>query len=187
MGNFLPELDYLSCTTDTQSSVAQDSVLSLTAHCIHLDFSRISMVLQSATFNAYHTGENIATLITTCLNAWSIEEKLACIIRDNGSNFVAGLGNANLLNIPCLVHTLQLVIDDGVLAQPCIVSLVAASRRLIGHFNRSNVNLHALGCIQDQLSIKKHQLIQDEPTRWNSSYYMLERLRQDICAVEIER
>jgi len=46
------------------------------------------MVLQLAAFNASHTGENIATLITKCLSTWSIEEKLVCIVRDNGSNFV---------------------------------------------------------------------------------------------------
>ena len=53
MGNFFAQLDYLSCTTDIWSSMAQDSMLSLTAHCIHSDFNRISMVLQSATFNTY--------------------------------------------------------------------------------------------------------------------------------------
>ena len=49
--------------------------------------------------------------------------------------------------------------------------------------------MHALSCIQEQLSLNKHQLIQDEATRWNTSYYMLEHLieqRQAICAVELE-
>ena len=117
------------------------------------------MVLQSATFNTSHTGDNIA-LILTCLNTWNIEEKLVYIVRENVSNFVAGIRNANLPNIPCLAHTLQLVIDDRVLAQPCVVSLLAASGRLVGHCKCSNVNLHALGRIQDQLNLKKHRLIQ---------------------------
>ena len=114
---------------------------------------------------------------------------MVCIVRDNGANLVAGLRNANLSNIPCLPHTLELVIDDGVLAQPCVVNLLAPSRRLVGNFKRSNVNLHGLGRIQDQLNLKKHRLIQDEPTRWNTSYYMLERLieqRQIICTAETE-
>ena len=108
---------------------------------------------------------------------------MVCIVRDNGANFVAGLRNATLPNIPCLTHTLQLVIDDGVLAQPCVINLLAASRKLVGHFKHSNVNLHALVCIQD---LKKQQ---DESTRWNTSYYMLDHLieqRQGICAAEIE-
>lgn len=186
---FLKQQDFLSCTTDLWSSVAQDSMLSLTAHCICLDFSRKSFVLQSTEFNDSHTGENIANLIASCLQSWKIQNKLVCIVRDNGSNFVAGLRNAGMPNISCLAHTLQLVIDDGVLAQPCVVNLLVASRRLVGHFKRSNANLHALSRIQEQLGLNKHRLIQDEPTRWNTSYYMLERLieqRQAICAAEIE-
>ena len=164
-------------------------MLSLTAHCISSDFIRKSFVLQSTEFNGSHTGEKIANLITTCLQSWKVDNKLVCIVRDNGSNFVAGLRDSGLPNISCLAHTLQLVIDDGVLAQPCVVNVLAAARRLVGHFKRSNVNLHALTRIQQQLGLKQHRLIQDEPTRWNTSYYMLDRLieqRQAICAAEIE-
>ena len=60
---------------------------------------------------------------------------------------------------------------------------------LLDTFKRSNANLHALSRIQEQLDLDKHRLILDEPTRWNTSYYMLERLikqRQAICAAEIE-
>ena len=189
MLEFLDQVDYISCTTAIWSSVAQDSMLSLTAHCVLSDFNKISCVLQSAAFNDSYTGENIANLIITSLQSWNLEEKLVCIVRDNASSFVAGLRDADIPNIPCLSHTLQLVIDDGVLAQPCGVSLLAAGRRLVGHFKRSNVNVHALGRIQERLGLKKHRLIQDEPTRWNTSYYMLERLieqRQAICAAEVE-
>ena len=167
---FLKQQDFLSCETDLWSSVAQDSMLSLTAHCICLDFSRKSFVLQSTEFNASHTGENIANLIASCLQSWKVQNKLVCIVRDNGPNFVAGLRDAGMPNISCLAHTLQLVIDDGVLAQPCVVSLLAAGRRLVGHFKCSNANLHALSRIQEQLGLDNHQLIQDEPTQWNTSY-----------------
>ena len=51
-----------------------------------------------------------------------MENKLVCSIRDNGSNFVAGLRDAGLPNISCLAHTLQLVINDGVFAQACVVN-----------------------------------------------------------------
>ena len=86
-------------------------MLSLTAHCILPEFDKISFVLRSATFNDSHTGENIAKLIVTSLQSWNLEEKLVCIVRDNASNFVAGLRDGDIPNIPCLAHTLQLVID----------------------------------------------------------------------------
>ena len=102
-------------------------------------------VLQFAALDDSHNRENIANLIATSLQSWNLEEKLVCIVRDNASNFVAGLQDADIPNIPCLAHTLQLVTDDGVQAQPCVVSLFAAGRRLVGHFKCSNVNVHVLG------------------------------------------
>ena len=187
--DFLQHQQFVSCTTDLWSSVAQDSMLSLTAHCISSDFNHKSFVLQSTEFNESHTGGNIANLITTCLRSWRVENKLVCIVRDNGANFVADLRDSGLPNISCLAHTLQLVIDDGVFAQPGVVNVLASGRKLVGPFKRSNVSLQALIRIQQQLGLKQHRLIQDEPTRWNTSYYMLERLieqRQAICAAEIE-
>ena len=61
-------------------------------------------------------------MITNCLQALGIAEKLHVVVRDNGSNFVAGLRDDN---IPCLAHTLQLVVKDGCLAQPCVSALTA--------------------------------------------------------------
>ena len=81
------------------------------------------------------------------------------ISRDNGSNFVADLRDADLPNLSCLVQTLQLVIGDGVFAQLCVVNLLAAGRRLVGCFKCSSANIHALSCIQEQLGLNKHQLI----------------------------
>ena len=52
----------------------------------------------------------IASMITNCLQAWGIAEKLHVAVHDNGSNFIAGLRDGN---IPCLAHTLQLVVKDG--------------------------------------------------------------------------
>ena len=52
-------------------------------------------------------------MITNCLQAWGIGEKLHVVVCDSGSNFVAGLRDGNIPNIPCLAHTLQLVVKDG--------------------------------------------------------------------------
>ena len=98
------------------------------------------------------------------------------VVRDNGSNFVAGLRDAGIPNIPCLAHTLQLVVKDGCQAQPAVVDLTAKARKLVGHYKHSNVALQSLLKIQEQLGLLPKRLIQDEPTRWNTTFYMLQRL-----------
>ena len=111
---------HVSITTDVWSSVAQDSYLSLTCHYITGDLSQHQQVcLHAAPFNDHHTGEHIAAMINKCFHSWNITSKVHVVVRDNGSNFVAGLRDAGIPNIPCLAHTLQLVVKDGCPFQHC--------------------------------------------------------------------
>jgi len=187
--SLIKEQGHVSITTDLWSSIAQDSYLSLTAHFINSNHERQQACLHAVPFDGSHTGERIASMITNCLQAWGIAEKLHVVVRDNGSNFVAGLREGNVPNIPCLVHTLQLVVKDDCLAQPCVSALTAMARKLVGHYKHSNIACKTLQKIQEQLGCPKHRLIQDEPTRWNTTFYMLERLveqRKAITASNVE-
>ena len=162
---------HVSITTDVWSSVAQDSYLSLTCHYITGDLSQHQQVcLHAAPFNDHHTGEHIAAMINKCFHSWNITSKVHVVVRDNGSNFVAGLRDAGIPNIPCLAHTLQLVVKDGCLAQPAVVDLTAKARKLVGHYKHSNIALQLLLKIQEQLGLSPKRLIQDEPTRWNTTF-----------------
>ena len=174
---------HVSITTDLWSSMAQDSCLSLTGHFINSNIERQQPCLHAVPFHDSHTGERIASMITNCLQAWGIAEKLHVVVRDNGSNFVAGLHDSNIPNIPCLAHTLQLVVKDGCLAQPCVSALTATGRKLVGYYKHSNLACKALQKIQEQLDCPKHRPIQDKPTRWNTKFYMLERLVDQRTAI----
>ena len=179
----LSNIDYVSITTDIWSSVAQDSYISLTCHSITDDFQYQHICLHAAPFNERHTGEHIATMLTGCLESWSLSDKLHVVVRDNGSNFIAGLQDNGIPNIPCLAHTLQLIVKDGCLAQPAVMVLTTRARKLVTHYKHSNVALQALFKTQEQLGMSKCRLIQDEPTRWNSTFYMLQRLLEQKKAV----
>ena len=156
---------HISITTDVWSSVVQDSYLSLTCHCITADFSRQQVCLHAAPFNDHHTAEHIAAMINKCFHTWSVTSKVHVVVRDNGNNFVAGLRDAGIPNIPCLAHTLQLVVKDGCLAQPAVVDLTAKARKLVGHYKHSNIALQSLLKIQEQLGLSPKRSIQVKPTR----------------------
>jgi len=95
---------HVSITTDIWSSVAQDSYISLTCHYVAKeDFTHKQLCLHAAPFNDRHTGEHIGSMMSRCLEKWDLSSKVHVIVRDNGTNFVAGLRNAGLQSIPCLV------------------------------------------------------------------------------------
>ena len=55
--------------------------------------------------------------------------------------YVAAMNFANLKSLPCLAHSLQLIIKDGVLMQPAVQKLLTTARSLVGHYHSSNSSL----------------------------------------------
>lgn len=175
----------MSFTTDCWSSdVNSDALLGFTAHWVDGSFQRQSAVLQAQELTQRHTGEYIAVKITKMLEDWMItSSQVHVVIRDNGSNMVRAMTEANLPSFGCFAHSLQLVINDGLLSQRVVKDLLAVCRSIVGHFKHSSVAYHKLAQIQENLDLPKHKLIQDVSTRWNSTLYMVESILEQKMAL----
>ena len=120
-------------------------------------------MLQAQELTQRHTGEYIAVKITKMLEDWMITlSQVHIVIRDNGSNMVKAMTEANLPSFGCFAHSLQLVINDGLLSQHVVKDLLAVCRSIVGHFKHLSVAYHKLAQIQEN---PKHKLIQDVSTR----------------------
>uniref|UniRef100_A0A3B4T2Q5 HAT C-terminal dimerisation domain-containing protein n=1 Tax=Seriola dumerili TaxID=41447 RepID=A0A3B4T2Q5_SERDU len=120
-----------------------------------------------------HTGQNIAHGLKEVMAAWGLQEdKLICITMDNASNMKKKHGWAS---VRCTGHTLQLIVNSA-LKDPSISRAVGAARSLVEHFRGSKLANTKLKLKQQQMNTAQHKLIQDVSTRWNSTYYMVERL-----------
>ena len=86
-------------------------------------------------------------------------------------------------NFGCCCHSLALAVEDALLKQPSVVSLLAIGRKIVGHFNHSTKAFKALNAYQTQHQVKETVLFQDNNTRWNSSYLMLQRLLENESAL----
>lgn len=78
--------------------------------------------------------------------------------------------NLSFRHMPCMAHTLQLVIKKAFSVTTC--SLVSKVRAIVGHIRRSGV------AVQKLLDITGKTLTTDNATRWNSSYLMMKRLSE---------
>ena len=81
-------------------------------------------------------------------------------------------------DVGCFIHTLQLCINDSLFSQRSITDILAKVRTVCKHFGHSVVAKEKFKEIQAELGIKVNALIQDIKTRWNSTYYMLERYNE---------
>ena len=83
----------------------------------------------------------------------------------------------------CFVHTLQLIINYGVLSQRMVKDTLAICQKIVGHFKHSPLAYIQLNEIQERLGLPPHCLQQDEPTQWNSTLYMLQSIIEQKMAL----
>ncbi|XP_072560259.1 E3 SUMO-protein ligase ZBED1-like [Paramormyrops kingsleyae] len=76
------------------------------------------------------------------------------------------------MHLPCLAHTINLVVRDALQASKPIIDKVKEAHCLF-HFHRSTVGAQKLKETQLQMKMEELRPKQDCPTRWNSTYYML--------------
>ena len=87
-----------------------------------------------------------------------------------------GIEKAGWNHLPCCAHTLNLVVQDAIKADPELSVLREKCKSIVSHFHKSTKSSEKLRSVQQQLHIPELKLIQDVVTRWNSSYLMFERI-----------
>ena len=173
---------HVALTSDIWTSSAVDGYITLTAHFI-TDWQLHTKVLTTAGMPERHTGVNIADRMTDAVKEWGIASTLvSALVHDNAANAVNVAELTGWPHFGCVCHTLQLAIKSG-LDVSVINRVILAGRKLVGHFKHSVVAMTALKQKQDQLGIKQHHLVQDVVTRWNSTYFMMERLSEQRVAI----
>ena len=166
------------------ASSAVASLLSFTAHWLTESFQRKSAVLNVLPLDDSHTGEYLAKKYKEILATWKIkQDQVHLVLRDNAANMVKAMRDAALPSFGCFAHSLQLVVEDGVLAQRAVLDLLALCRKIVGHFKHSTTAYSRLREIQERLDLPKHRLQQDVKTRWNSSLYMVQSILEQKVAL----
>ena len=174
---------FLALTTDCWTSRAGDLYISITSHFIDDKFKRQLVVLDTFPLCERHTAHNLLSNILSILEAWEVDKKrITCFVRDNAANITAAVQEGGFAHIGCVDHTLQLAINDG-LKEHVITELLKTVRVIVAHFHRSPAARQLLSNVQAQLQLPERQLSQEVCTRWNSTFYMLERFLEQRRAI----
>ncbi|XP_014293829.3 E3 SUMO-protein ligase ZBED1 [Halyomorpha halys] len=174
-------IPYFSITCDVwTNTMTCRSFLGVTVHFIQsLRLNTVNIAVKP--LSEQHTGEYLGDQLVKILDDWGInKKKIVAVITDNGANIVAAV---NIVfgkgkHIPCFAHTLNLV-AESVLKHP-EASVIVEKVREVVKFVKNSVN------ITDEIRRKQieeggipedkvKKIILDVKTRWNSTFYMLER------------
>ncbi|XP_060768344.1 zinc finger BED domain-containing protein 4-like [Neoarius graeffei] len=177
----------ISFTTDIwTSNVSLMSMLSLTAQWLDDEFELHQVLLYCEECPGSHTADNLRAKFEKMMAEWNIDKKrVHVVLRDNARNMTKALDDCNFASLPCMAHTLQLAVNEGLQSQRAITDAVATGRRIVTHFKHSPLAYSKLHVIQEELGQPKKRLQQDVPTRWNSTFYMLQSLLEQKRALSL--
>jgi hypothetical protein len=123
-----------------------------------------------------HTGENLAIRLKDCVDEFGLKGRVVACVHDNARNMdLAGRLCPDWQDLPCFAHTLQLCVKP-VMDIPSVADVMSRARKIVGHFRHSTTMTAELRSRRVVMQLPDHDLIQDVPTRWNSSQMMLQRL-----------
>ncbi|KAB0790275.1 hypothetical protein PPYR_04880 [Photinus pyralis] len=164
----------LTLTTDCWTSSTAENYLAVTAHFIDGEFVLRHVVLGCEVFGERHTSQNLAAAIKKIILEWNLENKINIIISDNAANIKKAIQDElRFKHFGCYAHTINLIAQDALKPSLPVLSKV---KDIVSYFRRSTHAANKLCEQQQNLEMEPtKRLIQEVPTRWNSTFYMVER------------
>ncbi|CAN1215282.1 Putative AC transposase [Linum perenne] len=182
-------------TTDTWTSIKQMNYMCLTAHFIDRDWKlRKKIIGFRQVFS--HKGTTIAEAIMACLDEWGID-KVFSITMDNASsndtaiqhikslfdNRNTSVCDGQFLHVRCVAHIINIVVSDGLGEISTSVRKIREAVRYVKQSPARLQKFYDFVAVEDRES--KKSLCLDVPTRWNSTFLMLQAAEKYETAFEM--
>lgn len=183
--NLFKETQQRVClTTDTWTSVQRINYMVITAHWIDTKWTLHKRIINFCPISS-HRGEDLAKAIGKCLHEWGLHRIFTVTVDNASSNNVAvselskqltkwgtNLMSGSHLHVRCMAHIVNLIVQDGIKEANVSIERV---RQAVRYIRQSPARwLKFQECCEDENLVKK-SLCLDVPTRWNSTYMMLNR------------
>lgn len=171
-------VEHVCLTGDLWTSKANESYLAVRAHYVFDDFTIKSILIECKGFPVNHTSENIRIALVNMEAEWGLRNKINFVVTDNAPNVTKAIRDIGWKHYGCYAHTLNLIVQDVLKKlEPPNNPVLDKIKKIVRHFKSSSTAQQKLLKSQtsEEPSCIPKRLKQEVPTRWNSTYYMLQR------------
>ncbi|XP_045728276.2 zinc finger BED domain-containing protein 4 [Mirounga angustirostris] len=166
--------------------------LTLTAHWVTFAPSarpcredhHCSALLDVSQVDCDYSGNSIRKQLECWWEAWvtSTGLQIGITVTDNPS-IGKTLSEGERASVQCFSHTVNLVVSEAIKSQRMVQNLLSIARKICERVHRSPRAKEKLAELQKEYQLPQHHLIQDVPSKWNTSFHMLERLIEQKRAI----
>ncbi|XP_057598206.1 zinc finger BED domain-containing protein 4 [Hippopotamus amphibius kiboko] len=166
--------------------------LTLTAHWVTFESSarppcedhHCSALLDVSQVDCDYSGGSIQKQLECWWEAWvtSTGLQVGITVTDNPS-IGKMLNEGARSSVQCFSHTVNLIVSEAIKSQRMVQNLLSTARKICERVHRSPRAKAKLAELQKEYELPPHHLLQDVPSRWNTSFHMLQRLIEQKRAV----
>uniref|UniRef100_A0A3P8T7U5 Zinc finger, BED-type containing 4 n=1 Tax=Amphiprion percula TaxID=161767 RepID=A0A3P8T7U5_AMPPE len=180
-------------TTSIWVSSQTREYLTLTAHWAAYESSvrpqgqdfHCSALLNVSQIDCDHDMHDIPKQLEYLWDSWITSSGLrkGFTVTDNNtiSNTLEDHGHVTM---QCFGHTIDLIVSEAIKSQRLVQNLLSIARKICERVHRSAKAKEKLAELQRVHQLPENQLIQDVPSKWVTSFFMLERLVEQKIAID---
>ncbi|KAG8439872.1 hypothetical protein GDO86_005878 [Hymenochirus boettgeri] len=167
--------------------------LTLTAHWVTFESSfrpqsenhHCSALLHVSQIDCDYNGVSVQKHLEYLWESWitSFGLQIGMTVTDN--HCIAKTLNENEhSSVQCFGHTVDLIVNEAIKSQRMVQNLLSIARKICERVHRSTKAKEKLAELQKEYGLPQHHLIQDVPSKWSTSFHMLERLIEQKRAID---
>jgi BED zinc finger len=176
----------VALTSDMWTASNSSSFLSLTIHYVDSSWKLKNFLLDIIPIEVRHSGYNMANAIIEVLRQFGLAEKTLALTTDNASSMIScgefileeleeEFQNLDFAHYRCAAHVLNLAVNKGL---SVISESVRKVRSLMSYIKNSQPVRDSLKSLCKVKGINYLAPELDVNTRWNSTFYMLEKWKR---------
>jgi len=166
--------EYIAITTDGWTDdYRKVSYVTVTAHYFDTDLNLRSAILNTGPVEEKRTGQILGTVVTKVVEDFRFSINKVTVVTDNAANMIAAFRD-KCSRLSCCAHCLNLAVTHMLAIDNAeLKNLLSGCKTIVKHFKHTGL----------QRKLTK-TLKQDCPTRWNSTYTMLQSIVEQYDAVK---
>lgn len=178
--NDIKHVSSFTLTCDIWTDISNKSYLGIRIHYLKSDITFAKSIIGVVLLEENHAAQYINDMLLATLDDFKIDRsKITAIVTDSAPNMINAVNYTfNNKHIPYMAHVLAHLVPDSLKKTSFVQEVITKVKNIVTLVRKSIVATDELARLQKRDGKTEGTILKlkmDVPTRWNSTFYMIER------------